>query len=152
MFVKTSHPPGDNGWCWALGVICPWCCWHWHRAPGHLTIVSRDAITGILFTSGGSKYRNMRRVVPNNKLTERNLIVASEGLFIHIQKILLWEITLYDSWIKHFMGKVLLKARSGSISMNSRYPDGRWQRKPLGLFEMKGICWMRWGCLELSHY
>ena len=151
MFVKTSHPPGDNSWCWAQGVIWPLMLTLTSGPRAHHNGVTRCHHRHPLHI-GGSKYRNMRRVVPNNKLTERNLIVASEGLFTHIQKILLWEITLYDSWIKHFMGKVLLKARSGSISMNSRYPDGRWQRRPLGLFEMKGICWMRWGCLELSHY
>ena len=64
MFIKTSHPPGDNSWCWALGVICPWCCWHWHRAPGHLTIVSRDAITGILFTSGGVNIETWEELSP----------------------------------------------------------------------------------------
>ena len=148
MFVKTSHPGHDNRWCWAPGVIAPDA--DTDIGPG-LTMVSPDAITGIHFTSPpGSKYRNMRRVISDNKLGEKS--DCGEGLFTNIQKSLLWEIMLYDSWIKHFMGKVLLKAQSGSIWMNSRYPDGRWQRRELGLLELKGICWMRGGCLELSHY
>ena len=146
MFVKTSQPRCDNGWCWAPGVIAPDA--DTDMGPG-LTMV-RCHHRHPLHIAPRSKYRNMRRVISHNKLGEKS--DCDEGLFTNIQKILLWEITLYDSWIKHFMGKVLLKAQSGSIWMNSRYPDGRWQRRELGLLELKGICWMRGGCLELSHY
>ena len=148
MFVKTSHPGGDNGWCWAPGVIALMLTltsapgyWQWcHQMQSQASTSHRPQGVNIETWEELSQTTSW----------ERNLIVARG--FTNIQKSLLWEITLYDSWIKHFMGKVLLKAWSGSIWMNSRYPDGRWQRRELGLLELKGICWMRGGCLELSHY
>ena len=79
MFVKTSHPGHDNGWCWAPGVIALMLTLT--SAPG-LTLVSPDAITGIHFTSPpGSKYRNMRRVISDNKLGEKS--DCGEGLYKH---------------------------------------------------------------------
>ena len=53
MFVKTSHPEVDNGWCWVLGVISPDApdAPDADMGPDNGVTVSRDAITSILFTS-----------------------------------------------------------------------------------------------------
>ena len=119
-------------------VLSPW-CWHWHRPPGWQWCQQMQSQASTSHRPPGVNIETWEELSQTTSW-ERNLIVARG--FTNIQESLLWEITLYDSWIKHFMGKVLLKAQSGSIWMNSRYPDGRWQRRELGLLELKGICWM----------
>ena len=147
MFVKTSHPGADNGWCWVpvLSPLMLTLTW-----PPHLTMVSPDAITGILFTSAtGSKYRNMRRVICDNKLGEKS--DCDEGLYTHIQKI------LYEKSCFMIPGSNTLWERfcwkpGAEVSEWTAGIRMTVTKKGTWTLELKGICWMRGGCLELSHY
>ena len=77
MFVKTSQPRCDNGWCWAPGVIAPDA--DTDMGPG-LTMV-RCHHRHPLHIAPRSKYRNMRRVISHNKLGEKS--DCDEGLYQH---------------------------------------------------------------------
>ena len=81
MFVKTSHPRCDNGWCWAPGVIAPDADTAMGPRAPHNGGHEMPSQASTSHRPSGSKYRNMRRVISDNKLGEKS--DCGEGLYPH---------------------------------------------------------------------